>query len=188
VGRYWGIQRQPEWAHHAVLDFAYGGTSVDPRDRAPVLRRVEQGVLVEVERQPAAERAAIGVLEASGFHRATEASDAHGLWLERADPESWIDFMQDKLPDLAAQGWRIEIEEGFHFRIAEIGDWEMDIAEGEGGNWLDVGLGVEVDGQRVDLLPLLVELIGRYQVDLSTRRSPRWTLRRACSCVCPTGA
>jgi superfamily II DNA or RNA helicase len=169
VGRYWGIQRPPEWTHHAALDFEYGGTSVDPRDRAPVLRRVEQGVLVEVERQPEAERTAIGVLEASGFRRAAEASDADGLWFERADPETWLDFMQDALPDLAAQGWRIEIGEGFHFRIAEIGDWEMDVAEGEGGNWLDLGLGVEVDGQRVDLLPLLVELIGRYQVDLSTR-------------------
>jgi superfamily II DNA or RNA helicase len=169
VGRYWGIQRPPEWSHHAVLDFDYGGAWVDPRDRVPVLRRVEQGVLVEIERDPDAERAAIGLLEGLGFRRTTEASDADGLWLERVEPETWLDFMQDGLADLIAQGWGIEIDDGFHFRIAEIGDWEMDIAEGEGGNWLHLGLGVEVDGQRVDLLPLLVELIGRYQVDLSPR-------------------
>jgi superfamily II DNA or RNA helicase len=173
VDRYWGLIRQPEWVHHALLDFRYGGASVDPRDRKPVLRRVEEGLLLEVGRDLDAERAFVDALQALGFKRSTDDEDASGMAFERLDEDTWVGFMQDELPPLQREGWRIEIEPGFHFRLAEVGDWDVEIAEGEGGRWLDIGLGVEVDGERLDLLPLLLDMIQRYQVDLSTQTLAR---------------
>jgi superfamily II DNA or RNA helicase len=168
VDRYWGIRRPPDWVHYAVLDFRYGASRVDPRDRKAMLSRVEQGVLLEVARDLQTEQAHLHALEGLGFRRARDDEDRGGVAFERLDQETWITFMQDELPRLQARGWLIEIEPEFHFRLAEIGDWDVEIAEGEGGRWLDLGLGVEVDGQRLDLLPVLVDLIQRYQVDLST--------------------
>lgn len=57
----------------------------------------------------------------------------------------------------------------FRFRIAPLGDWLAEVDEHESGHWLDLGLGVEVDGERMDLLPLLVELLKRFDRDLSPR-------------------
>lgn len=173
VGRYWGIRRQPEWVHQAVLDFDYGGARIDPRDRSARLQRVEQGVLVEVERNSAAEATAIQTLEALELRRDLDDAELNGLRFAYADPESWLAFVQRDLPRLQAQNWRIEIEPGFHFRLAEIGDWDVEIAEEEGGRWLDLGLGVQIDGERVDLLPVLVDLVQRYHTDLSTQALAR---------------
>ena len=57
----------------------------------------------------------------------------------------------------------------FRFRIAPLGEWLAEVDEHENGHWLDLGLGVEVDGERMDLLPLLVELLKRFDRDLSPR-------------------
>lgn len=78
------------------------------------------------------------------------------------------------VPRLVEQGWRIHAEDDFHFRIARLGDdWRIEIAESEGQPWFDLGLGVEVDGERLDLLPLLVDLIQRYQADFSLQTLAR---------------
>lgn len=173
VGRYWGIRREPDWVHLAVLDFAYGATRIDPNDHAGVIRRVAAGRLIEIERDRAGEQAAIERLEVAGFRRHWGDQGIGGMAFERKDATTWLDFMQDERPRLEAAGWRIQVEPGFHFHLAEIGEWDVEIAEGEGGRWLDLGLGVEVEGERIDLLPLLVDMIQRSEGDLSTQALAR---------------
>ena len=167
---YWAVKREPAWSHRAVLTFRYGVSVVDPRDRTELIRRVEQGALVESERDLAGEAAAAESLEGLGFKESYDAGDSEGLCLEMHDEGAWLRFMELDVPRLKEQGWRIDAAEGFRFRVARLGDWQIEIAERDGGRWLDVGLGVEVDGERLDLLPLLVGLVRRYQVDLSPRR------------------
>jgi superfamily II DNA or RNA helicase len=168
VNRYWGLQGVPDWAHYAVLDVLYRGTAADPRDPTPSVRRVEDGALVEITRDSATERAYLDRLQELGFRPAGEEAKSRGVAFERPDPEDWIAFVQDDLPRLAAQGWQVEVDPSFHFRLAEVGGWDIEIEEGEGGRWLDLALGVEIDGERQDLLPLLVDLIHRYRGELSS--------------------
>lgn len=171
--RLWGAADGPEWSHSGVLTFDYGGVSVDPRERAAVWTQVEDGTLVERERDLAAESAAVERLERLGLAQSADLDDRPGLWFELPDDDAWLELVERDLPRLQGQGWRIEIDASFRFRLARLGDWELEVSEREGGRWLDVGLGVEVDGERLDLLPLLVDLLQRHQTDLSPRQLAR---------------
>ncbi len=161
------MPRRPDWSHHAILFFEYGGTRIDPRSPDQVIRRAEAGVLVETERHRETEQAAIQTLEDLGLQRAWDVEDRPGLWLKLADESAWLSLMQRGIPKLAAAGWRIEIADDFQFRIADIGDWDCEVFEGEGSDWLGLGLGIEIDGERQDLLPLLIGLIRRSHADLT---------------------
>ena len=162
----------PVWAHSAILRFAYGTALLDPRDPARVVKRVADGVLLESGRDREAELAALGELVGLGFEEADATEEIEGLWLALPGAGDWVWFMRHDAPRLQARGWRIELEEGFRFRIAATGDWRLRVEEDAGGGWLGVGLGVEVEGEPepVDLLPLLVELIQRYRQELSPER------------------
>ncbi len=169
VDRYWGIRREPDWSHSAQLTFEYGGVSiVDPRAKSPLLTWVEQGVLLESERDLAAETAALEQLKALGFAENRDFGDSDGLSLGLHDERAWLRFMGTEAPRLRAAGWRVDSGEGFRFQVVDVPNWRVEIAEHEGGRWLDFGLGVEVDGKRLDLLPLLVGLIRSFDVDLSS--------------------
>lgn len=157
--RYWGMRREPRWVHAASLCFDYNGIIADPREHAGNLERVVDGELLLVERDAHAEHAAFERLEQLGFTPTTAPSDHPGLRFELDDDDAWLTLVGQHLPHLRAEGWRIEIDPGFQFRLAELGEWELDIDQPEGGRWLDVGLGIEVDGTRIDLLPLLVRMI-----------------------------
>ena len=167
---YWAASREPQWSHRAVLFFDYGGARVDPRVPSPEVWQVKAGILLERERARDAEEAAIRRLESLGLGRRVDFADRDGLWLEPHDPAVWPRLMREEIPKLEAAGWRIEIADDFHFRIAQVGAWDCEVFEGEGGDWLDLGLGVEVDGERLDLLPLLVGMIRDYRAELTPRR------------------
>jgi len=170
AGRYWGgVKPEPSWSHSAILTFGYGpfGT-IDPRDRKETLECVEQGVLLETGRDLAGESAAIQTLEGLGLIRSLGEEDDTGLCFELPDDGAWLGFMGRDVPRLAEQGWQIYAEDSFHFQVAYLGDdWRIEIAESEGQHWFDLRLGVEVDGEHLDLLPLLVDLVQRYQADFS---------------------
>jgi|GEM_PF-4525463 len=164
-----GVKPEPSWSHSAILTFGYGPSgTVDPRDRKETLECVEQGVLLESGRDLAGESAAIQTLEGLGLIRSLGEEDDTGLCFELPDDGAWLGFMGRDVPRLAEQGWQIYAEDGFHFRVAHLGDdWRIEITESEGQHWFDLGLGVEVDGEHLDLLPLLVDLVQRYQADFS---------------------
>jgi len=170
VRRYWGAPAEPDWTHHATLRFDYGGIAVDPRDPSGLVQRVEAGVLVESERDRNAEREAAHVLHAAQFQPEPDRRGDEGPRFGLADDQAWLHFMGHEADGLRAAGWRIEATPQFRFQVVRLGDWQMDIAEADGGHWLDLGLGVELDGERLDLLPLLVDMIRRYQVDLSPQK------------------
>ncbi|MBK1720832.1 DEAD/DEAH box helicase [Thiocystis violacea] len=157
--RYWGMPVEPQWVHAAYLRFDYQGTVTSPHDPAASLQRVEDDKLLLVERDAAAERAALQRLQQLGFSQCTDPDEGLGLRLDLADDDAWITLVGRDLPCLSADGWRVEVDPDFQFRLADVGDWEMEIDQPEGGRWLDVALGIEVDGARVDLLPLLVKMI-----------------------------
>jgi len=75
------------------------------------------------------------------------------------EPAAWFDFVHSILPRLRDQGWRIDTDDSFRFRLAEPEDWYGDAAADDGNDWFGVELGVLLDGQKVNLLPILIELL-----------------------------
>ncbi|MBK5930073.1 DEAD/DEAH box helicase [Halochromatium salexigens] len=160
---------EPQWEDEARLLFDYAGVMVDPRQHGQHIEHIEDGVLVQCQRHAEVEQQAIARLEAMGLQPLKETEQQQGLPLGPPRVEAWLAFMDRDVPVLEGEGWRVEVDPSFRFPVGRVGDWDLDIEEGEAGRWLDLSLGVEVDGERLDLLPILINLIQNPAVDLSPR-------------------
>ncbi len=73
--------------------------------------------------------------------------------------QTWLTFVQESLPPLKQEGWRIITEDSFGFKVVESNsDWLAQIDENAGW-WFSLDLGIDVDGLRVPLLPVLTEAL-----------------------------
>lgn len=153
----------------AVLTFDYDGVVVT-RDTPGQLTFYRDGHLLGMKRDARAEKAAHAELESLGFQKLTsltrycppEHRHDYGL----AGEEAWIHFMAEQLPALRARGWRVEVAEEFRFRIALVTQWTARV-EPAGHDWFDLHLEAHIDGQRTDLLPIVLAAL-RAEPDLLT--------------------
>ncbi len=74
----------------------------------------------------------------------------------------WAQFLKDQAAKLRETGWAIEVpaDIGFHIHEPDDDAWFTDL-EGDkaGKEWFSLDLGVEIEGQRISLVPLLVDCI-----------------------------
>jgi SNF2 family DNA or RNA helicase len=149
----------------ARLRFDYGGIEVDPDGPDT---RLDGTRVVRVRRDRKAEAAARQLLREMGLAElefsTSETSAAHfapSADDELTEAEAWLDFQGDHLPALRKQGWRITYAH-FRYRLIEPTHWYCEIDSLERRDWFSVGLGVEVEGKRVDLLPILLEVLRKF--------------------------
>ena len=82
------------------------------------------------------------------------------------DLDAWIDLVLDDIPRLREQGWRIEIADDFPWRIVEpTGELSFEVTERPGLDWFDVELGIIVEGERISLVPALLEVISTIGIE-----------------------
>jgi hypothetical protein len=85
---------------------------------------------------------------------------SQALALSETDPFAWFDVVENDLPALREAGWDITIDASFPLRLASLsGDITARISDGSGIDWFDLELDTIVDGERIDLLPLLTRWI-----------------------------
>jgi superfamily II DNA or RNA helicase len=153
----------------AMLGFAYGDTAIGGDDAPLEQRRVENGRIVIRRRDPPGERAAQDRLEAFGLHAieifSSTAVDGNRTPFAFLDGRgNWPGFLYDTVPQLEREGWRITVEDSFRHRVVDgAGEWTAEIEE-SGGWWFSLDLGIEIDGERVPLLPVLTGLLARLRV------------------------
>jgi superfamily II DNA or RNA helicase len=141
--------------------------AVDPNTSGPRVIAVQDGGVVEVHRDAEAEKAFAAMLLQHDFLPVTEArfgvpeQHRHDL-IADGDELAWYDVMYHDIPKLKSQGWRIEVDKDFPFRIVSgAGDFSAEIREGSGIDWLELDLGVIIDGERIDLIPAILAMIAR---------------------------
>ena len=152
------------------LSYQYGPI-VLPRSRNPQARiTVQDGTLYEIERDRSAEAGVLAELTSLGFGSVHEVvpvyyQHAHtdDFALREYGPNpTWMQIVTQEVPRLRRAGWAIDIDADFPVQVlsadAEI---EAELIEGSGIDWLELHLGVTVDGEQVDLVPALVRLIMR---------------------------
>ncbi|MBL9129782.1 MAG: hypothetical protein JNG86_01190, partial [Verrucomicrobiaceae bacterium] len=74
----------------------------------------------------------------------------------------WAQFLQEQTKKLGESGWRVEVAEDIGFQIHEAGEdeWFSDLQGDKGGkDWFSLDLGVDIEGRRISLVPLLVDCI-----------------------------
>ncbi|MDE2076487.1 MAG: DEAD/DEAH box helicase [Burkholderiales bacterium] len=89
--------------------------------------------------------------------------EGHDWWtLVRED--DFADFCAEHVPALRERGWEVDIQPGFAHHPQDPEGWHIQIQKlalpERAGSWL-VTMGVELDGERLDLAPLLADLIKR---------------------------
>ena len=146
----------------AELKFDYDGYEVAPVDDETEKRLIREPQVVIVERKLALERAARGRLAEAGLAVLPQSGGALTLQFADARSEPWLTLVYRVVPGLIDEGWRVGIEEGFRHRVVEgAGDWALEVENSGPNGWFDIDLGIEVDGERLPLLPILVAMLAR---------------------------
>ncbi len=99
-------------------------------------------------------------------------------WSEKEQAIRWSQFLRDQLPQLRAEGWDVEVAPDFGFAIYEAAEdaWFTDLeAEADGPGSFALDLGVQVGGERVSLVPLLVDCIDRGLTPALLEQQPEQT-------------
>ena len=171
----------------AIPAFAYGDARFEPGSTHDVTS-LPDGRAVRVQRDPKQEAAAWKAFQAAGFQPVKPG------WLVPSGPRPegvfgleseahWTHFFSLIAPALRAAGWQIDCPKDFRHRLLEPTDWHVDILdadtdEGAAAGWFEVSLGIEVDGRRLDLAPMLHSVF---------HQDPRWLDRKLIDAI-PDGA
>ncbi|MFN8721991.1 MAG: SNF2-related protein [Rhodospirillales bacterium] len=179
----WGRRGPPveERVDAAWLSFDYAGTEIPAGTPPADVRRVVDRMVRVQRRRPDVEGAAIARLAALGFGRTdphlaprlAKALEGGAITFPLAyaprgygeivpvDPLRWPAFVHRDVPELEAAGWRVLVGADFRHRtVSADGEWQADL-EDRGGWWFSLDLGIEVEGERIALLPILVSALAR---------------------------
>ncbi len=168
---------------YARLAFDYAGERLPGRGGEPLVRRVRNDQLVEITRRRAEELTAMEQLERAGL---TPGVDTEGLpwdvaetlpddaWLfpgtgyagalEVNTPARWLALR----PKLEEENFLVEYASSFPFEVLEGPvPWYGHAAEDIDDQAFDLEIGIEVDGQRHNLLPAVAQALTEHQLSLS---------------------
>ncbi|MFT0211233.1 DEAD/DEAH box helicase [Pseudomonas sp. F1_0610] len=161
-----------QWQHRAALRFSYEGHLVPLRAQQNWQEYHNQTQAINFQRDTAAEQHLRQQLLNLGFKVALRRSEAlpeeAGEPFELASERLWLQFTHQHLNELRAQGWQIHQQENFYFNLRQIQQWHIRLNEDPSHQWFDLEMGIEVDGQNISLLPILLQCIKQTPALLKT--------------------
>ena len=152
----------------ARLSFRYGPLTVPSTIRPPPRRMSHDGKLFDVARDRAGEQKAIEALTLIGFGRVAQLAPVYYQHAhtddfalnEGAGEATWLAIVLQIVPGAARRGWDVDVDDDFPVHVVTPdADLTAELEESAGIDWLELHLGVEIGGERVDLVPALVRLI-----------------------------
>jgi superfamily II DNA or RNA helicase len=157
----------------ARVSFDYAGAEVGWQDGRTELNHVQDNrllvlprdALYEVQAIERLQRLGLQPLGPTGLGRFAPEQCRQDFTFEEDDDDDvsmrWVEFNHRVLPQLGAENWRITYSDDYPFRVVQPNSsWSVDVTD-TGVDWFDLDLGIEVDGNRVPLLPLLLDLFKR---------------------------
>ena len=154
-----------------LLEFDYGGVAIPFDDERQFVRANTPYGPEFIRRDRKAEAAAQETMRQDGLvqMRMATGKSAKGrlvfVFRGQDAPENWQAFVSERLPALAGLGWRNQVDEAFGPRIAATdGVCDMRVADASGGGF-SLDLGIDIDGTRHPLLPILLRLQERGGMD-----------------------
>lgn len=116
---------------------------------------------IEQQAQLQLEKRGLLPLHQADFLRLSNQQYSH-YWLIRdaEDPQAQLDFNLYDVPELRQAGWQVFVDDSYPYRlIQQTDEWYYGIDETRSQQWFNFELGITVDGEKVNLLPILVEII-----------------------------
>ena len=146
----------------AQLGFRYGPIEIDPSERASRIEAFHAGQVHAIKRRQPKEKEARKRLTDLGFTDAAPKfpflDSPHARDLTLGDANDWFDFLNLRAAELRTQGFEIQVDDDFPHRLAPSGDFVAEF-ESSGIDWFELALGIEIDGERRDLAPMLAALV-----------------------------
>ncbi len=161
------IEIEQQRVHLLSLRFDYDGHIIQPDNFTPSFGVLEHHQRYIIKRDLDFEQQCLTLLKECQFVPACEAGlkQMHHLeLLMLADSLNdsvwlWDEFQQQMIPELKEQGWQFEIDESFFLQVDEADEWYGEIEQDGANDWFEMSLGIELNGQNINLLPALVELL-----------------------------
>ncbi len=158
-----------------TLDFDYDGVLTPADDERQFVRMHRPGDAPDIQsfvrRDRAAEATALAALRQDGFSqmRMAEGPTAKGRMVfvhrGRDATERWQRFVAERIPALQGLGWRNQIDRDFGPRLVQsVGDYDVRVTDADPGRF-SLDFGIEIDGARIPLLPILSRLLDRGGID-----------------------
>lgn len=150
--------------HRLRLSFKYGEHQLSNYSMQRIQTVREAQIRYRIQRDLEFEQAALTQLQSWGF-AGTEQNPLE-LRVPSDNPSlqalSWNYLLEQGLANLELEGWEIEYADNFSLEFTTINDWEAELAR-NGENWFEISLGFVIDGKRINLLPILVDMIAQMQ-------------------------
>lgn len=163
------------------LEYDYAGHRLPGPPSTQDLRRIQDGTLQQIRRSRMHEQATEAVLTIAELHPMLV---HHGLHYRVSDAEAMYDYvggrpgnpvydpaeLMQQVIALANRGFRIETDPSFPLTPGGTPDaWYASIDSSPSGEaWFDAELGIELDGERISLLPILQRALNDRRLNLSS--------------------
>ncbi|MCG6968657.1 MAG: DEAD/DEAH box helicase [Gammaproteobacteria bacterium] len=143
--------------HRAELFFTYDEVEVSAQTPATLF---DGNALLHIQRNVQFEQQCKRRLLNAGFYsvpnKTLPTKDLYGL---SGDTQQWVDFQYDTLPSFSEDHWQILYDPGFQLRAVRSQDWYCDTRRLENQDWFDFSMGVVIDDERVNVLPVLLDYL-----------------------------
>ncbi|MCU4676884.1 SNF2-related protein [Catenovulum sp. 2E275] len=116
---------------------------------------------IQIYRNQSQERKAFYLLENYGFaHIKGTTKNNDFMFFYNTEigiryDQFWLNIFEEVMPLLISQGWQVEFEKGVH-PISIINDPEFEYQINENKDWFKLGMKIDFEGQKIDLIPVLV--------------------------------
>ncbi|HEY0721553.1 MAG TPA: DEAD/DEAH box helicase, partial [Gammaproteobacteria bacterium] len=156
----------------ALVTLSYEGIEIDPDEDHPFYI-APHGRVVRIQRDLDREQKLLEALAKEKLQPLTRKVIAshhlppHALGFKRE--EQWRTFVTQGVTRLREAGWQVEMPTDFRHYIVRVDAWEMAIHDEESG-WLDLDMGIMVEGERLALAPLLHTLFAHDERWLDVKR------------------
>ena len=158
-------------AHLMRITFDYAGHVVVPLPFVDQVTLEQKGGLVRVARDLNSESLALQRLEEWGCEALVDQGSGEvafyvpGQHTVLESVARWQRLVEEYLPQLEREGWRIHFDESFRLGFFQADEWWGELEEEADGDWFSMSLDVEVEGRRMPLLPLLGPVLEAYGPD-----------------------
>jgi len=163
------IAEAQQYFHMIRLRFTYDDHELTFIPPSKIRNLVKKNLIVSIQRDLKSEQAAISELNNAGFQLFPDEQQNDIVFASPAEMNlmesmaCWQDFIDNRLSELDAKGWSIEIDSDFNLEFLTVDEWQVEIDSDN--DWFDLHFDLDIQGRKLPLLPLITDVIKNYDLD-----------------------
>jgi len=173
--------------HYMRLRFAYANFEISVLPVLPIMNTLENEHIVCIHRDIDLEEQYMERVFDKGFQGITINTGDNNIQqveVEQGDfgfisplelspmqqLEQWRLFLENTVPELKSEGWKITVDESFKLQFHQVTNWENELeatidehAIKDRNDWFELRFDLDVNGKKIPLLPLVANVLKHYE-------------------------